>query len=128
MAPGTARFEFRHFPIRGDDAVYAAVAVECAANQGAFWQLHDRFMAGDETLFTEAGIRRQVTFEGLDYEEFQVCLLEAQTFPLVRASYDEGAARGVPGTPTVFVNGVRVDATFEAIEEAVKQAAEAASP
>ena len=124
MAPGTARFVFQHFPIRGDQAVYAAVAVECAANQGAFWALHDRFMAGDETLFTEAGLRRQVTFEGLDYAEFRACVLEGETFQLVSASYDEGVSRGVPGTPTVFVNDERVDPTFEAIEEAVKQAAD----
>lgn len=126
MAPGTARFVFRHFPIRGDSAVFAAVAVECAANQGGFWPLHDRFMAGDETLFTEAGLRRQVTFEGLDYEEFSVCLTEGHTFAAVNASYDDGVSKGVPGTPTVFVNGERVDATFEAIEAAVKQAAEEA--
>ena len=119
---------FRHFPIRGDAAVYAAVAVECAANQGAFWPLHDRFMANDETLFTEAGLRRQINFEGLDADQFWTCLTEGHTLPLVRASYDEGASRDVPGTPTVFVNDEQVDATFEAIEAAVNEAAEAASP
>ena len=107
--------------------MYAAVAVECAANQGAFWPLHERFMAGDETLFTEAGLRRQITFEGLDYDAFRVCLLEGHTLPLVSASYDEGLAREVPGTPTVFVNDQRIDPTFEAIEQAVRQAAEAAA-
>lgn len=126
MATGTARFVFRHFPIRGGEAVYAAVVVECAANQGGFWPLHDRFMAGDETLFTEAGVRRQVTFEGLDYDEFWLCVTEGHTLPLVSASYDEGVGRDVPGTPTVFVNDERVNPTFEAIEAAVKQAAEEA--
>ena len=124
VSTGTARFVFRHFPIRGDQAVFAAVVVECAANQGAFWPLHDRFMAGDETLFTEAGLRRQITFEGLNYEEFATCVTEGHTFPQVRASYDEGLARGVQGTPAAFVNGESVDPTYEAIEAAVKQAAE----
>ena len=102
------------------------MVVECAAEQGGFWPLHDRFMAGDETLFTEAGLRRQVTFEGLEFAELWQCVSEGQTLPLVSASYDEGTARNVAGTPTVFVNGERVDPTFEAIEAAVKQAAEAA--
>ena len=94
----------------------------CAAEQGAFWPLHDRFMAGDETLFTAAGIRRQVKFEGLEYGVFEQCLTEGETLPLVIASRNEGQARGVPGTPTVFVNGERIDATFDAIEEAVRRA------
>ena len=97
--------------------------VECAANQGGFWPLHDRFMAGDETLFTEAGLRRQVTFEGLEFGELWQCVTESRTLPLVSASYDQGVARGVPGTPTVFVNDRRVDPTFEAIDEAVREAA-----
>lgn len=118
---------FRHFPIRGEQSVYAAVVVECAANQGAFWPLHDRFMAGDETLFTEAGLRRQITFEGLEFGEFWSCVTEGRTVPLVSASYDEGVSRGVPGTPTVFVNDEQVDPTFEAIEQAVKSAAETAA-
>ena len=85
MATGRARFVFRHFPIRGQESVYAAVVVECAANQGGFWPLHDRFMAGDQTLFTEAGLRRQVTFEGLEFESLWQCVTEGETLPLVSA-------------------------------------------
>ncbi len=101
--------------------------VECAANQGGFWPLHDRFMAGDETLFTEAGLRRQATFEGLEFGELWQCITEGDTLPLVSASYDEGVARQVPGTPTVFVDDRRVDPTFEAIDQAVREAAGEAS-
>ena len=123
MATGVARYEFRYFAHLGDAAVYAAVAVACAAEQGAFWPLHDRFMARDETLFTPAGLRRQIEFEGLDYAAFLQCLTEGATLPLVTASADEGRARGVQGTPWVFVNGEQVDATFEAVAEAVERAA-----
>ena len=122
VAGGKARYVFRHFPVLGDEAVYAAVAVECAADQGAFWPLHDRFMAPDATLFTEAGMRRQIEFEGLDYEVFAECLRSGSTFPLVQAAYQDGVGRGVQGTPTVFVNGERVDPTFEAIADAINQA------
>ena len=81
-------------------------------------------MARDETLFSEAGLRRQIEFEGLDYGVFRQCLTDAQTLPMVIASRTEGQSRGVQGTPTVFVNGEQVDATFEAIEAAVKRAVE----
>lgn len=109
-------------PVLGDPAVFAAVAVACAGEQGAFWPLHDRFMLADETLFSEAGLRRQIEFEGLDYDAFQQCVSDGATFPLVQASYQEGVQRGVQGTPTIFVNGERVDATYEAIVEAVEAA------
>ena len=79
-------------------------------------------MAGDETLFTEAGLRRQVTFEGLDYDQFAACMSTGETLPLVEASYAEGVSRDVPGTPTVFVDGVKVDASWEAVSEAVRAA------
>ncbi len=122
MATGQARYVFRHFPVHGQESVYAAVVVECAAEQGAFWALHDRFMAGDGTLFTEAGLRRQATFEGLEFDSFWTCVSEGRTLPLVSASYDEGIGRGVRGTPTVFVNDERVEPTFAAIAEAVRRA------
>ena len=80
-------------------------------------------MAGDETLFTEAGLRRQITFEDLNYPEFVTCMNERRMAPLVDASKAEGEARGVAGTPSVFVNDRRVDPTFEAIDEAVREAA-----
>ena len=124
VAAGIARYEFRYFAHLGDPALYAAVAVACGDEQGAFWPLHDRFMAGDETLFTEAGIRRQIEFEDLEFDEFWRCLTEGATLPLVVASRSEGQSRGVQGTPTVFVNGEQVNPTYEAIEAAVKQAAE----
>ncbi len=82
-------------------------------------------MAGDETLFTEAGLRRQITFEGLDYDEFVRCMTDQRTAPIVRASLAEGESRGVTGTPWVFVNNQQVDPTFEAIEAAVEAALEA---
>ena len=122
VASGVARYEFRYFAHLGDPALYAAVAVACASEQGAFWPLHDRFMARDETLFTPAGLRRQIEFEGLDYDTFLQCLSDGATLPMVIASRNEGQSRGVQGTPTVFVNGEQVNPTFEAIEAAVRRA------
>ena len=122
VASGQARYEFRYMPVLGDPAVYAAVAVACANEQGGFWPLHDRFMLADETLFSEAGLRRQVEFDGLDYDIFQQCMLDAATLPLIQASYGEGVERGVVGTPTIFVNGVRVDHSYDAIADAVERA------
>ena len=122
VASGQARYEYRYMPVLGDAAVFAAVAVACADEQGGFWPLHDRFMLDDETLFSEAGLRRQVEFDGLDYAAFEQCMADAATLPLIQASYAEGIERGVQGTPTIFVNGERVDHSYEAIADAVELA------
>lgn len=120
VASGVARYEFRYMPVLGDAAVFAAVAVSCAERQGGFWPLHDRFMLADQTLFTEAGLRRQVTFEGLDVETFFGCVNEGDTLPQVVASQEEGVARGVQATPTIYVNDQQVDPTYEAIADAIQ--------
>lgn len=39
---GKVRFEFKHFPILGDESGAAAIAGSCAADQGRFWALHRR--------------------------------------------------------------------------------------
>lgn len=112
-------------PVLGDNSVFAAVVVECAANQGAFWPFHDRYMADDDTLFTELGLNRQATFEGLELDQFWSCVENGETFANVTASYEEGGQRGVQATPTIFVNGERVDPIWESIKEAVESAFEA---
>src|SRR3989344_6619341 len=43
---GKAKFVYRHFAFLGPESVAAAEAVECAKDQGKFWEYHDQ-------LFTE---------------------------------------------------------------------------
>lgn len=119
ISTGVARFEFRQFPVLGEDSVYAAMATECAADQRGFWPLHDRFMANDRTLYTEGGLRRQASAEGLDADQLLACVRANTHLDAVRASHADGQRRGVSATPTVFVNGVRVEPTAEAILAAV---------
>ncbi len=113
-------------PVLGDDAFFASVAVECAAEQGAFWPFHDRFMADDDTLFTEPGLKRQASHEGIDAAQLWSCAANGETSPSVSASRAAGESRGVRATPTVFVNGEQVEPTWEAIAEAVESALESA--
>ena len=45
---GTARFVFRHFAILGKHSEQAALAAECAAEQGQFWNYHDMVFANQQ--------------------------------------------------------------------------------
>jgi protein-disulfide isomerase len=124
LSRGIARFEFRQFPVLGEDSEYAAQVTDCAADQDGFWPLHDRFMANDRTLYTEAGLRRQATANGLDVDLLFACIRAGTHQSAVEDSKAEGQRRGVRATPTVFINDVLVDATAEAIvQAAIQQAA-----
>ncbi len=119
VSTGIARYEFRQFPVLGDDSVYAALATECAADQRGFWPIHDRFMANDRTLYTEGGLRRQANAEGLDADALLSCIRANTHLDAIQSSKAEGQRRGVTATPTIFVNDVRVEPTLEAILAAV---------
>ena len=108
---GRVRFSFRHFPIRTTHrhAALAARSAEAAGQQGKFWEMHDLLYdkqaewkdAADATpIFI--GYARTL---GLDAERFTRDIVG--TVAAQRVAQDEylAQARGVSGTPTVFLNG-----------------------
>ncbi|MAS35411.1 MAG: hypothetical protein CL610_15480 [Anaerolineaceae bacterium] len=129
---GRIRFVYRDYPILGDSSLQAAVAAECADDQGAFWGFHD-------LLFENQGGFNQEMFIGfaeqleLNVEQFTACQNDAITRDEVIADYTEAERLRVGGTPTFFINGRRVVgaqpyAVFQdAIAEELVSAAEAQS-
>lgn len=97
---GRARFEYRHFPLYEihKQAVPAAEASECAADQGRFWDFHD-------ALFRE-GVGNYVAIAkslGLDVAGFAECVAERRHQDIVSSNRAEAEALGLRGTPSVFV-------------------------
>lgn len=89
------------------EAIGAAVAARCAADQGAFWQYHELLMQNQGSL----GAKNYVPFAaqlGLDLQTFQSCVDNAQTKPLVQRDYDEGQQLRIDSTPYIFVNKRRI--------------------
>jgi protein-disulfide isomerase len=79
---GLAKYEFRNLAVHGPPALLAAVAGECAHQQGKFWDLHDRLF---ETVFPGRNISNHEQLDiddlervaaqvGLDMESFEGCL------------------------------------------------------
>lgn len=106
---GKATFVFKHMAFLGPESVYAAVASECAADQGKFWQYHDY-------LFEHQNGENQGAFDkdkligfaepvGLDKDAFAKCVNSDATLERVKADTMEGQALGVSSTPTFFING-----------------------
>jgi protein-disulfide isomerase len=103
------RFVFRDFPLNQIHpyAQKAAEAAECANEQGKYWEMHDLLFANSPNLGVDAlkGFAEQL---GLDTEQFNECLDSGRYADEVTADLQEGMSYGVSGTPTFFINGVRL--------------------
>ena len=106
---GKATYVYKHLAFLGNESVWAAMASECAADQGKFWEYHNY-------LFEHQNGENQGAFNkdkliafgkelNLDMAKFEPCVNTDATFDRVRADTEEGQNLGVSSTPTFFVNG-----------------------
>lgn len=114
---GKVRFEFKHFPILGEESGAAAIAGSCAADQGRFWALHKRLFlvqldAGQLTSeklnvgrFSAENLQRYAAEEGLDEAAFTTCLGSQAAVDKVAGQLREAMALGLRGTPSFLING-----------------------
>ncbi len=105
-------FSFKQFPLRSLHryAMDAALASECAADQGKFWDFLELAYAKQDDL-SRSAITAWATQLGLDMDLFDRCFKSGIKEDAVLAEYDEGEKLGVTGTPTYFVNGEKVAAS-----------------
>jgi protein-disulfide isomerase len=112
---GRLRFAFRHMPLRELHplAQKAAEASEAAAEQGAFWPMHDRLYAARGRL-SESELVGHAAALGLDAARVRAELDDG--VHAERVDRDERSARaaGVQGTPAFFVNGALHEGAFDA--------------
>jgi len=129
---GKAKLAFKHLPLPfHPNAQKAAEASECAGVVGGdegFWDMHDAIF---DNMASQAGIevsnlKDLASKIGLDQGEFDSCLDNGDTADKVKAHLAEAGSVGASGTPTFFINGVKLVgaqpyAAFEAaIEAALK--------
>ena len=91
----------------------AAEAIECAAEQGAFWQMHDRMYESRGALSRQDLIAHAGEL-GLDAGRVAAELDSSVHAPRVQRDLDSGLASGVTGTPTFFVGGRLHAGSFDA--------------
>lgn len=121
---------FRHFPLAGHPRAFpAAVASECAAEQGAFWPYHDKLFAEGGDL-SDAKLLELAGSLGLDPQRFTACLQSAAPKQIVEANLHEATELGLPGTPVVFINGRRLEGapTHDHIVQRIKEQLTTAKP
>ena len=124
MRTGIARFEYRHYVIFGAQSEFSALATECGADQGAFWDFHDEYMSGRASLYARAGAIGLAEDLGLDAEEFTACIDDERHLPAIEAAQRQARSEGISGTPTLTVNGQRVASSAASVIAAARAAAE----
>lgn len=112
---GNVRFVWYDFPLVQihANAMLASRAGRCANEQGQFWAYHD-VLFGRQSEWSPS-VRAADLFvdyapqAGLDRRQFTECLRSDRFQQEVSESYELGQTLGVNGTPTLFVNGKRVE-------------------
>ncbi len=105
--PDDVKVYFLHFPLSFHQrAMPAAVASECANQQGKFWPMHDALF-GDQSALGDGDILTYAESTGLDLAAFKTCQANPATQAKVEADMAQGEAAGVDGTPSFFINGVK---------------------
>jgi Na+/H+ antiporter NhaA len=102
------RYVWRHLPLTDVhvNAQLAAEAAEAAADQGAFWEMHDLLLTHQDALEPDDLVVYAEQL-GLDVERFENALREHETTVRVAEDVDSADLSGVSGTPTFFINGRR---------------------
>lgn len=123
------RFVFRQFPLEKvhEDALRAAEASECAADQGKFWEAERKFYENQIDL-SESALEHYAGELGLDQARFKQCLSSGATEARVRQDIADARALGLNATPTFFIGQrafarpIEISEFFDAIDQALAQA------
>jgi len=114
--PEDVRIVYRHFPLASihDKAIPAAQAAEAAGLQGVerFWDMHDLLYETqvEWSAFSledfDIWVIGQAAELGLDTDKFEADYKSEEITALAEASWIDGQALGIPGTPYLKINSL----------------------
>jgi len=114
-------FTYRHFPVMSEHSVQAAIASQCAGEQGAFWMYHD-FLFEQAQGLTESELARYAMDLGLNTLAFEACVQSEKVRDYVDRDKRSAFREGALGTPAFFVNGQLVyNPSFEELETLIRK-------
>ena len=114
---------FKNYPLPMHPwARSAAQLVACAGmqNDDAFWKLHDFAFSNQKELTAENVEERIGAFadqqSGIDHKAFHECVDRGLTVGPVLKDEELGRKEGVHATPTIFINGTRIEGIRDAAQ------------
>jgi Na+/H+ antiporter NhaA len=105
---GDVAYVWRHLPLNDvhPNAQLAAEAAEAAAEQDAFWEMHDLLLEHQDALHF-GDLLRYAEQLGLDVDRFEEELRTRAGAGRIAQDVDSADLSAVSGTPTFFINGLR---------------------
>ena len=117
------RFVVRDFPLQQihENAFLAALAANAAYKQGKFFEFTEVLYRNQNALDIES-LKKYATDLGLNLAQFELDLQSETNAAEIRKDMADGASYGIAGTPTIYVNGVKVRRnTAEYFREAIEK-------
>ena len=111
--PKEVRFLFKQFPLDiHSQAALAAEASLAAQAQGKFWEMHDKLYANFRSINRDR-ILAWAQELGLNVTRFKTDLDSHKYLARVTAEEKQGEDAGVEGTPTFYIDGKKLNSSFE---------------
>lgn len=119
--PDTVKIVLKNMPLNFHKmAVPAALGALSAGNQGKFWEFHDELFASPK--ITADVIQEIAKKLNLDIGKFQKDMLSPEIKQKLDKDLRDAKEAGVTGTPTIFINGVKVKTrTLEAMQKLIDE-------
>jgi protein-disulfide isomerase len=120
---GKVKFVYRDYPLSfHPNATPAALAAECAGEQGRYWEYHNTLFEHQNAM-DNSSLKKYAADIGLDTASFNQCLDSGAMAQEVQKDFQEGATLGVRGTPTFFINGLRLVGAlpFQSFKQVIDQ-------
>jgi protein-disulfide isomerase len=112
---GKVRLVFRDFPLGiHKKAITAAVAANCAGEQGKYWEVHDFLFQSKNNLSKEAVLNSAGSL-GVDKAKLQACMDDKSKEEEITKDFQEGQKYGVRGTPSYFIGKTTSDGEIEGV-------------
>ncbi|HEX9667137.1 MAG TPA: DsbA family protein [Thermodesulfobacteriota bacterium] len=103
ISKGKVRLVFRDYPLDfHKNALPAAIAANCAGEQGKYWEVHNFLFENPNKLDT-ASILSSTEELNLNRETLEKCVNDKTKEAEINKDFQEGQLYGVRGTPSFFV-------------------------
>ncbi|MFW7382057.1 MAG: vitamin K epoxide reductase family protein [Oligoflexus sp.] len=87
----------------------ASILTRCAGQYGKFWQLHDKIFENQSRIDRQR-LELWALEAGLTSDQIEECRNSKDIMAKIKQDAQQATALGITGTPTIFINGMRVDA------------------
>jgi protein-disulfide isomerase len=116
---GKIKHVFMDFPLpMHSHAMKAAVAAQCAGDQGKYWEMHDKLFANQRAL-GDGDLTKYAEELGLEAKKFKECLDSGKFADQIKKDTAEGQKAGLTGTPSFLLGYSEPNGKVKAVKKLV---------